>query len=143
MVSLFCLVICLLVACSSNETAQEQPQVQQQPQTAPPDAASAADPLSGTWTGDWGPSARDRNQVTLELKWDGTNLTGTVNPGENGIPVQQSTFNPATGEVHFEADVSRGNATIHYVVDGKVQGNMMTGTWNHPNGRGDFTITRQ
>jgi hypothetical protein len=25
------------------------------------------DPLSGTWVGDWGPSASDRNQVTVEL----------------------------------------------------------------------------
>ena len=44
-----------------------------------------ADPLSGTWTGDWGPSASDRNPVTVELKWDGTVLTGTVNPGPNAV----------------------------------------------------------
>ena len=29
--------------------------------------AAVADPLSGTWTGDWGPSAMDRNQVTVEF----------------------------------------------------------------------------
>ncbi len=43
-------------------------------------AWQGSDPLTGTWKGDWGPSAADRNQVTLELKWDGKALTGTVNP---------------------------------------------------------------
>ena len=39
-------------------------------------ALNAADAsLNGTWVGDWGPSANDRNQVTVELKWDGKNLT--------------------------------------------------------------------
>ena len=145
--NLFCLLIYLLTAsCGSAEApTQEQPQAQleQQPPQAPPAAAGSGDALSGRWTGDWGPSPRDRNQVTLELKWDGTNLTGTVNPGPNAVEVQQSRFNPATGEVHFEADAQgRGGATIHYVIDGKVEGNTMTGAWNHPSGRGDFTITR-
>ncbi len=43
-------------------------------------AAFAQEPggesLSGTWVGDWGPSPSDRNQVTVELKWDGTALSG-------------------------------------------------------------------
>jgi len=29
---------------------------------------AADDPLSGAWTGDWGPSATHRNQGTVELK---------------------------------------------------------------------------
>ena len=49
---------------------------------------SGSDPLSGTWVGDWGPSAADRNQVTVELKWDGTALSGTVNPGPNAVPLR-------------------------------------------------------
>jgi hypothetical protein len=38
----------------------------------------SADPLSGTWSGDWGPNASDRNTVNVDLKWDGKALTGTV-----------------------------------------------------------------
>src|SRR3990172_6978432 len=114
--NLYCLLICFLAtSCGSTSVPpQEQPQVQQpQPAEAPPAAAGSGDALSGRWTGDWGPSPRDRNQVTLDLKWDGTNLTGTVNPGPNAVEVQQSRFNPATGEVHFEADAQgRGGATI-------------------------------
>ena len=101
------------------------------------------DPLSGTWKGDWGPSAEDRNQVTVELKWDGHTLSGTVNPSENPVPLEKGTFNPKTGKVHMEADTKnrRGNP-IHYIIDGTVQGDTMTGSWNHDNRKGDFKITK-
>jgi len=105
---------------------------------------NAADPLSGTWTGDWGPSASDRNPVTVELKWDGKNLTGTVNPGPNAVELKKATFDPKAEAVHFEADATnrRGNQ-IHYVIDGKVSGNTMTGSWKHDNRNGDFKITKK
>ena len=105
---------------------------------------TADDPLSGKWTGDWGPSASDRNTVTVELKWDGKVLTGTVNPGPNAVVLQKSTFDAKTGAVHMEADAKgrRGN-DIHYVIDGKLENNTMTGTWNHDNRKGDFKITKQ
>jgi hypothetical protein len=42
---------------------------------------AAGEPLSGTWAGDWRPSPDGRNQVTVELKWDGKveqdTMTGT------------------------------------------------------------------
>ena|SRR3989442_15829865 len=103
----------------------------------------SSDPLSGTWTGDWGPSAADRNSVTVELKWDGKVLTGTVNPGPNAVELKNCTFDPDTGAVHMEADAKgrRGNE-IHYLIDGKVDNNTMTGSWNHGNRKGDFKITR-
>ena len=105
---------------------------------------AADDPLSGAWAGDWGPSATDRNQVTVELKWDGKNLIGTVNPGANAVELKKATFDPKTGVIHFEADTTnrRGNQ-IHYVIDGKVEGGTMTGAWNHDNRKGDFKIVKK
>jgi hypothetical protein len=102
------------------------------------------DPLSGTWTGDWGPSPSDRNQVTVELKWDGKAVSGTINPGPNAIALKNSTFDPKTGAVHFEADVvGRRGDNLHYVVDGKIDQNTMTGTWDHSSRKGDFKITKK
>ena len=103
-----------------------------------------ADPLTGTWSGDWGPSPTHRNQVTVELKWDGKVLTGSVNPGANAIALQKCTFDEKTGAVHLEADAKdrRGN-DIHYVIEGKVENGTMTGSWDHGNRKGDFKITKK
>jgi len=121
-----CLTVCLVIAASAF--AQK----------------AGVDPLSGTWVGDWGPSPEDRNQVTVELKWDGKKLTGTINPGPNAVELQKSTFDPKTGAVHFEADAkNRRGATIHYLVDGKVEKTTMTGSWSHDNRKGDFKITKK
>ncbi|HYR87850.1 MAG TPA: hypothetical protein VE422_27460 [Terriglobia bacterium] len=105
-------------------------------------ALAQGDPLSGNWTGDWGPSPSDRNPVTLQLKWDGKALAGTVNPGPNAVTLQKSTFDEKTGAVHMEADVRRGGSTIHYVIDGKLNSGTMIGSWNHDGRKGDFKITK-
>jgi hypothetical protein len=107
-------------------------------------SASAADPLSGTWSGDWGPSPSDRNPVTVELKWDGKALTGTVNPGPNGVELKKCSFDAKTGTVHMEADTkNRRGADVHYVIDGKLEKDMLSGSWNHDARKGDFKITKK
>jgi hypothetical protein len=106
-------------------------------------AQGAKDPLSGTWSGDWGPSASDRNQVTVELKWDGKMLSGTVNPGPDAVALQKANFDGKTNAVHFEADAkNRRGAEIHYVVDGKLDAKTLTGSWSHDTRKGDFKITK-
>ena len=104
----------------------------------------AADPLSGTWAGDWGPSASDRNTVTVELKWDGKALSGNVNPGPTATALQKCTYDAKTGAVHMEADSkNRKGDAIHFVIDGKLEGSTMSGSWNHDTRKGDFKITRK
>jgi hypothetical protein len=102
------------------------------------------DPLSGSWSGDWGPSPRDRNDVTLELKWDGHELSGTVNPGPNAIALTSASFDPETGMVKMSAEApGRRGATYQYSIEGKLEGDAMSGTWNHDNNEGDFKITKK
>jgi hypothetical protein len=135
----FLMTLCLILsACASEPTPA--------PATEPAPAApvdAAADPLSGTWTGDWGPNANDRNPVTLELKWDGTTLSGTVNPGPDAIPLSKAAYAADTKMVTMEADAkARGGATVHYTIEGKVEGNTMSGSWSHDDKKGDFKITK-
>lgn len=136
-------VLCALLvlgACGSEPA--ETPEPAATDTAAAPDAS--ADPLSGTWKGDWGPSASDRNPVTLDLKLDGTALTGTVNPGANAVPLTKGSFTRETGVVTMEADAKgHDGAAIHYTIEGKVEGSTMTGTWNHGEKKGDFKITKE
>ena len=106
-------------------------------------AQRGGDQLSGTWSGDWGPSPTHRNEVTLELKWDGKALTGTVNPGPTAVTLQKTTFDAATGNVHMEADAQGRGGRVHYVIDGKLASGTMTGSWNHDNQKGDFKISKK
>ena len=103
----------------------------------------ASDPISGTWTGDWGPTRLDRNPVTVNLKWDGKALTGNVNPGPNAIPIKNGTFDGKTNMLHMEADARRGSQVLHYVVDGKLVKDTLSGSWNHDNRKGDFKISKK
>ena len=109
--------------------------------------APAADAVSGTWTGDWGPNAQDRNRVSVELKLTGTTITGTVKstqPARPDVTISKSTYTPATGVVHLEAEAKnpRSGAAVHYIIDGKVAAGAMTGTWNHETTKGDFKLTK-
>ncbi len=106
--------------------------------------AGASDPVTGTWAGDWGPSTSDRNQVSVDLKFDGKALTGNVMPpGQSPIAIQKGTFNAQTGAVHMEADAPGRGGTLHFVIDGKLDKNVMTGSWNHDRSKGDFKITKK
>jgi len=128
-------VLCALLvlgACSSEPAKAPEPTAKEAPATpaATPDAS--ADPLSGTWKGDWGPSASHRNPVTVELKWDGTALSGTVNPGPDAVPLTKGSFNKDTGAVTMEADAKgHDGKAVHYTIEGKVDGTTMSGSWNH------------
>jgi hypothetical protein len=104
---------------------------------------AAADPLSGTWIGKWGPTPTHRNAVTLELKWDGKTLKGTINPGPNAARLQKTSFDSATGAVHLESDVTSMGKTIHYVIEGRVDKNTLIGSWNHDNKKGDFKLAKK
>ena len=111
-------------------------------------AQRGGDTLSGAWTGDWGPNPGDRNIVSVDLKWDGKALTGTVhsiNPQRADVSLQKTSFAAASGAVHMEADAPnpRGGAAIHYIIDGKLANGVITGSWNHGASKGDFKLTKK
>jgi hypothetical protein len=102
------------------------------------------DPLTGKWQGKWGPSPERQTEVVLELKWDGSHLSGTINPGARAIEISKGTFNSDTKAITMELE-SRNNSgeTDHYAIKGKVDGKKMSGTWTRNNGSGDFHITKE
>jgi hypothetical protein len=59
---------------------------------AAPIWAQEGHPLKGSWLGDWGPNKTQRTQVVVVLDWDGKNITGTINPGPDAIPLSKATL---------------------------------------------------
>lgn len=111
--------------------------------------AQEGHPLSGSWTGDWGPNAQQRNHVLIEMKWTGKALVGTINPGPNASPMKVATLNPADWSVHIEADVKDASGkAVPTVIDGKIENlgsynRIINGTWTQGAARSTLEITRQ
>jgi hypothetical protein len=104
------------------------------------------DPITGTWSGDWGPNAADRNTVNVDLKLDGKTVTGvvhSVNYQRPDVMIKNGTFDASSGMIHLEADAQGRGGSVHYVIDGKVANGSMTGSWNHPPSKGDFKLTKK
>jgi hypothetical protein len=109
-----------------------------------PTPAAGADPLSGTWTGQWGPSPSRQTQVTAELNWDGKSLKGTINPGPNAIPLVTGSFDEQTGSVKMELDGPNSvRETVRYKIDGKLSGRTLAGTFDRGGETGTFKIEKQ
>ena len=105
-------------------------------------------PLKGSWSGDWGTSKTSRTRVLLDLNWDGRAITGTINPGPNGVPLTEATLDPTSWTVRFRAEgKDRSGGPVRYVIEGKLQNigsyyRVITGTWSQGTQKGDFKITR-
>jgi hypothetical protein len=112
-------------------------------------AQDAGDPISGKWTGEWRLTPNHTNQAVVELKWDRKTLKGTVNRGRSrGAEFDRGSFDPKTGAIHLEADSvsmdrkSKGKK-IHYLIEGKLENRILTGTWNHDTVKGDFALVKK
>lgn len=114
-----------------------------------PTIAQEGHPMSGVWVGDWGLSAQQRNRVVIVLEWEDTELSGTINPGPNAIPLKVATADPADWSLHAEADATDTNGQpTSWVIDGKIDdlgtyNRSIEGSWKVGNQQGTFSITRQ
>ena len=101
-------------------------------------------PLKGTWLGDWGPNKTDRNQVLIDMDWDGKAVTAILSPGENPIRFTKAELDHTNWTVHLEGE----SGGVRYVAKGKIENlglasRSIVGTWEQGNRKGDFKITRQ
>jgi hypothetical protein len=78
---------------------------------AAPVLAQEGHPLVGSWHGDRGPGTASRTSVTLIIDWDGTVLSGLVNPVDEHAAVQNEKLNPKDWTVHFEVELKDNSAS--------------------------------
>jgi len=113
-----------------------------------PAVAQEGHPLVGSWHGDRGPNAKTRTDVTLIMDWDGTQVTGLVNPGFEHMALQNAKLNPKDWTVHFEVESKdAAGKAVRCMVDGKIDKlgsdtRTLTGTWVCGAVKQTFMLTR-
>ncbi len=112
--------------------------------------AQQGHPLAGIWLGDWGATPDERNQVVIEMMWETTTLSGTINPGfPDAGAIRVGVLDSSDWTVHLEADAmdEDGNPFV-IVIDGQLgdlgsTNRTLSGTWRHGAVEGDFSLTRE
>ena len=84
-----------------------------------PAVAQEGFPLSGTWSGDWGTSAKEaeRTDTTLVLSWDGKSVQGLVDPGPDSAKIKVATLDSSKWTVHLEYDLKDKSGKVMSSVD--------------------------
>jgi hypothetical protein len=109
--------------------------------------AQEGHPLVGSWHGSWGSSPSQQTDATFVLKWDGTNITGMINPGLDVIKIQKASLDPSTWTVHLEGDTKdAAGKAVHIVVEGKIENitnvrRRIVGTWTQGTTKSPLKMT--
>jgi len=110
--------------------------------------AQEGHPLTGRWIGDWGPSATQRNHITLIMSFDGDKVTGVLNPGPDSATLDNIFVDVTNWTVRIEADTKdQSGKLVRISAEGKLEDlgspkRRMIGTWSQGDTRGTFKITR-
>ena len=113
-------------------------------------SAQFGHPLKGQWSGQWGP-ADNPKRLLLDLHWDGKEITGRVNPGDENAAVKSVTFDysdPSAWKVKLTAEgKDKSGKPVAISVDGTLQNlraysKLFPGTSTEAGQKGDFTLSR-
>jgi hypothetical protein len=104
-----------------------------------PIRAQQGHPLTGTWSGDWSPTATQRTAITLVMNWDGKNVTGIINPGPDSIPISSVHVDYANWTVRIEANSIAAEGKLDDI--GSYH-RTIKGVWQQGAAKGEFRLTR-
>jgi len=103
-------------------------------------SAQEGHPLKGSWIGEWKGNADKGDFVLMVLDWDGSKVSGTINPGTDNMKITEATLNPADWTVHIKADGYELDGTIKEL---ELPSRSIVGTWKGPKGNGALEVVRQ
>ena len=122
------LAVCAVLCLAMTSLAQDRP--------------DAKDPVTGQWGSD--------GQPLLDLKYDGKGtITGTTIWRQGGreiarSPIKSGTFNAKSGAFRLEGDTQHPSegTSVRYVIEGTIEKDTATGTYQLGAEKGDFTFRR-
>jgi uncharacterized damage-inducible protein DinB len=104
-------------------------------------AGAPADPVSGAWSGKLGAGLNPTTTVRLDLKLNGTDITGTLSGlGEPG-DVRRGTYDPASGALRLELGIT-GQEGVQLVLEGTAIAGTAVGSVKKGTSNGSFVLTR-
>jgi hypothetical protein len=88
-------------------------------------------PLDGTWRGEYGQPGAEATLAVVVMEWDGSVISGRINPGRNTINFTSASLNPENWTVRFEAVAPDGKPIV---INGVLEDigsytRTITGTW--------------
>ena len=105
--------------------------------------AQEGHPLTGSWHGEWGPAGA-KKAVVLFLRWENRAITGTINPGRDGLPIKNASLDADKWMVRLESATKDGQPIV---AEGKLENvgsynRTITGTWTQGSTKGEWKLTR-
>jgi hypothetical protein len=109
-----------------------------------PGPAQEGHPLTGTWSGDWGPTPTERYHLTFVMTWDGANVTGVINPGPQAVEIGSVFLDVTNWTVRIQAEPREGGPirAEGLLEDIESYHRTLTGTWRQGSTEGDFRLVR-
>ena len=111
---------------------------------ATPLMAQTGHPAKGSWSGDLTPASGAATHLRLLLNAHNGDLSGSVNPGKNGIAMGSVTLDPATWTLTIRAPMKEGELVLTGTLSnmGSWTNRKYTGTYalGVQKGKFDFTL---
>ena len=100
--------------------------------------AQTGHPAKGSWLGYWGPDASEQRRMRLLLDWEDRTLSGTINPGRNGVAIASAAIDYDTWTLTIEAEMPVEDGDTERFVAVGVLDNL--GSWTNRRYAGTYTL---
>lgn len=102
-----------------------------------PATSQVGHPAKGSWSGFWGPDDSDQRRMLLLLDWAENTISGTINPGRNGVAIDSADLDVADWTLTIEADMPAGDDMERFVATGTLEN---LGSWTNRRYSGTYRL---
>jgi hypothetical protein len=102
-------------------------------------------PLDGTWRGERPAAGAAPVTIVMVMQWDGSKVTGVINPGPKAIPITDAKLIPEGWRVTVAAQTAVGQPVAFEGVLGELgsYNRTITGTWTEGGQRYPVRMVRE